>query len=244
MQPLACREWEVFPHAWPSSENPVTVTDHEIWFPTEQCFPNQLGPALQLSILCRSLFAVDLEATLELCRGVSAFLHNDATWIQQHQLPQRNWRQEEWCVYNHPSPNLLWKGMALALFLGPTCLPRERKASREVVEATCHKLRRGLYLQNHCVFPRDCIPVWRRKSSVQLHLWELSWHYNSFTIRVVWMWPKVFNSGAIFLSTQAPLMFSLVFHEKTLIFPFPLAKSSHSFPAALKTCIWAKIWFL
>lgn len=69
----------MFPHVWPSSENPVTVTYREIWFPTERCSPNQLGPTLQLSILCRSLFAVDLEAKLELLRGVSTYLHNNAT---------------------------------------------------------------------------------------------------------------------------------------------------------------------
>lgn len=150
----------MFPHAWPSLENPVTVTDHEIWFPTEQCSPNQLGPALQLSILCRSLFAVDLEATLEIWRGVSAFLHNIASWIPQHQLAQRSWRQQDWCVYSHPCPQTC---CAPALLLGPCS--GKRKASREDVGATCHKFWRGLYL-NQCVLPRDCIPVWRRKRSV------------------------------------------------------------------------------
>lgn len=77
----------MFPYVWPSSDNPVTLTYHEIQFPTEQCSQNQLGLTLQLSILCRSLFAVDLEAKLELLRGLSTYLHNNATQVPQHQLP-------------------------------------------------------------------------------------------------------------------------------------------------------------
>jgi len=85
----------MFPRVWPSSENPVTVTYCEIWFLMDQCSQNQLGPALQLSILCRSLFAVDLEAKLELLGGVATYLHKNATWVPQRQLEQRSWKEQD-----------------------------------------------------------------------------------------------------------------------------------------------------
>lgn len=72
-------------------------------------------------------------------------------------------------------------GVALALGLGPKCLPRERKTSKEDVEAACHKLGRELCLQKAVCVPTGLYPCLEEKEkcaapslgallTLQLHL--------------------------------------------------------------------------
>lgn len=97
-----------------------------------------------------SAFFAEVYLLLELWRGVSTFLHNNATWIPQHQLPQRRWGQQGWCVCSHPCPQTCGRGWLLLWFWVTHACTGDRKASREDVEAACCELWRGLQKAHVC----------------------------------------------------------------------------------------------